>query len=233
LSLPRRDLAPIAKASIACLLVCIAGCATSAHPPPPTSTVEPATVTVLIRQKPPEQRGELRVPPRVTLKDSDGDGVPDNEDQCPELPGPADNQGCPRKLALVEVRKDRIDIKQQLRFMPNRAALLADSYPTLQEVAQALKDAPKVRARVEGHTDSVGDRGENLALSQSRAETVRDYLVAQGVGADRLTAEGFGSTRPIAPNGTKAGRTLNRRVEIRLEETGGARQRGASDAEQR
>jgi outer membrane protein OmpA-like peptidoglycan-associated protein len=217
LSEPRRDLAPIAKASVACLLVCIAGCAASTHPPPATPIDAPPTITVLIRQKPTEQRGELRVPPRVTLKDSDGDGVPDNDDQCPELPGPAENQGCPRKLALVEVRRDRIDIKQQLRFLPNRAALLADSFPTLQEVAQALKDAPKVRARVEGHTDSVGDRSENLTLSQSRAEAVRDYLVAQGVEADRLSAAGFGASRPIAPNGTKAGRTLNRRVEIRLQ----------------
>jgi outer membrane protein OmpA-like peptidoglycan-associated protein len=157
--------------------------------------------------------------------DRDHDGVPDKDDECPDVPGPASNKGCPltaapvvTKKELIVVRKDRIEIKQQLRFKPNRAVLLTDSYQTLQQIAQALKDSPNLSVRIEGHTDNVGKKDKNLKLSQSRADAVRDYLIAQGVDKKQLTAEGFGQTRPIASNATRAGRTLNRRVEFRIQE---------------
>jgi outer membrane protein OmpA-like peptidoglycan-associated protein len=200
-----------------------AGCAASPKP-----VVAPQAVTVFIRQAP---------PPRITLRDGDGDGVPDIDDACPDVAGPRENQGCPLEARtqnesvaaqtgavekpgdapkLVLVREDRIEVKQPLQFKPNRAVLLTDSLPLLQEVAQVLKQAKAVRVRVEGHTDRVGERDENLKLSQARAEAVRTYLVAQGVEPARLSAEGFGWSRPIASNVTKEGRSLNRRVEFRI-----------------
>lgn len=69
--------------------------------------------------------------------------------------------------------------------------------------------------RIEGHTDSVGREGYNATLSRKRAEAVRQALIARGVPADRLVAEGFGSRNPIADNGTGEGRARNRRIEIR------------------
>ncbi len=95
-----------------------------------------------------------------------------------------------------------------------RATIATPSLAVLGEVARVLQEAPAVRARVEGHTDNFGQAEFNHALSLSRAQAVVDYLVAQGVPAQRLQAAGFGQDRPIAPNETRAGRMKNRRVEI-------------------
>jgi outer membrane protein OmpA-like peptidoglycan-associated protein len=149
--------------------------------------------------------------------DRDGDRVADKDDKCPDEPGPPENQGCPRKSTLIVVKRDRIELKQQIHFQPNRARILDDSYEVLDEVAQALKEAANVTVRIEGHTDNVGRRSENLQLSQDRADAVREYLVKQGVPAARLKAMGYGQKRPIASNASRAGRTLNRRVEFRME----------------
>lgn len=150
--------------------------------------------------------------------DRDGDHVADKDDRCPDEPGPPENQGCPRKTALIVVRRDRIELKQQIHFQPNRAIILSDSDDVLRQVAQAIKDVPAARIRIEGHTDNVGKRPENLKLSQTRADAVKEYLVREGVEAGQLSAVGYGPKRPIASNATRAGRTLNRRVEFRIEE---------------
>ena len=150
--------------------------------------------------------------------DRDGDKVADKDDRCPDEPGPPENQGCPRRASgLIVVRRDRIELKQQIHFQPNRAKILRDSYEVLDEVAEAIRDAP-VAVRIEGHTDNVGKRKENVSLSQARADAVREYLIRGGVGEKRLTAVGYGPKRPIASNSTRAGRKLNRRVEFRLDE---------------
>ena len=152
--------------------------------------------------------------------DRDGDGVPDKDDQCPDEPGPADNHGCPRKMALVVVRKDRIEIRQRVNFKPARSVILPDSFELLRQVAQVIKDAPRISVRIEGHTDNVGKLKTNLRVSQARADAVKDFLVKQGVEAKRLDAQGFGPTRPIASNATRVGKSLNRRVEFRIVEPG-------------
>jgi len=149
--------------------------------------------------------------------DRDGDKVADKDDRCPDEPGSPDNQGCPHRERLIVVRRDRIELKQQIHFQPNRAKILRDSYDVLDEIAQAVRDA-SVTVRIEGHTDNVGKRKENVTLSQARADAVKEYLVREGVEAKQLTAVGYGPKRPIASNSTRAGRTLNRRVEFRIEE---------------
>jgi outer membrane protein OmpA-like peptidoglycan-associated protein len=147
--------------------------------------------------------------------DSDGDGIPDRLDKCPLVPGvPPD--GCPRKYALLQVLKDRIEIKQQVHFATNKAKILPDSYELLNEVADVIKSNPHLEVRVEGHTDSTGSPKRNMKLSQDRADAVKTYLVSQGVPEDHLAAVGFGPTRPIASNATKKGKQMNRRVEFRL-----------------
>jgi outer membrane protein OmpA-like peptidoglycan-associated protein len=160
------------------------------------------------------------------LPDRDGDGVADKDDLCPDEPGPKENHGCPRKQTLVVVRRDRIELKQQIHFAQNKSRILKDSYKVLRQVAQAIDDAPSVRIRIEGHTDNVGTLDTNLKLSQSRADSVRSFLVAQGIPRERLDAEGFGPTRPLASNATKAGRAANRRVDFRIMQPGAGKASG-------
>ena len=84
---------------------------------------------------------------------------------------------------------------------------VGDSRPRLQKCA-------KISVGIEGHTDSRGNKRKNKRLSQARANAVRDYLIEQGIDADRLVAKGFGPARPVASNKSKRGRDQNRRVEF-------------------
>jgi len=152
--------------------------------------------------------------------DRDGDRVADKDDRCPDEPGSAENQGCPRKATLIVVKRDRIELKQQIHFQPNRAIILSDSYQVLREVAEALKESPATTVRIEGHTDNVGKRSENLSLSQDRADAVKQYLAKEGVSAGQMRSVGYGQKRPIASNSSRAGRTLNRRVEFHITSAG-------------
>jgi outer membrane protein OmpA-like peptidoglycan-associated protein len=153
--------------------------------------------------------------------DNDGDGIPDIRDKCPLQPevfnGNADDDGCPDAgPVLVELTKEKLVIKQEVKFQTNRAKVKSDSFQLLATVAKLLVLHPEITSvRVEGHTDSKGKRDKNLKLSQARAEAVRKHLIeVNGIDADRLQAVGYGPDRPVAPNSTKQGRALNRRVEF-------------------
>jgi len=104
--------------------------------------------------------------------------------------------------------------EDDLRFPVNRTELPAGELPSLDSIAKLLRDYPRLRARIEGHTDSGGRDETNLDLSQKRADAVKQALVDRGVDPERLVAEGIGEERPIADNATSAGRSKNRRVEI-------------------
>lgn len=155
--------------------------------------------------------------------DSDGDGIPDDVDRCPNeaetLNGTSDEDGCPDGEQLVEQREDRIVLLQQIQFATSRARIRGRvSQQIIAAVAAILQRNQQYRrVRIEGHTDNAGDATNNLRLSQQRAEAVRDALVATGVVADRLTAQGFGSSQPLGDNTTPEGRALNRRVEFIIE----------------
>jgi OmpA-OmpF porin, OOP family len=147
--------------------------------------------------------------------DRDGDTVPDRLDKCADQFGPAP-EGCPKKYSLVEVKREKIEIKQQVHFASAKSRVLADSFPLLNQVVQVLNDFPKMRVSIEGHTDTVGAEAGNMRLSQRRSDAVRDYLASKGVAADRLETVGYGPTKPVASNKTERGRARNRRTEFRI-----------------
>jgi len=101
-----------------------------------------------------------------------------------------------------------------INFDTRKAAILPGSESVLNEIVKLLKQNADLKLRVEGHTDNQGSAGANQALSEKRAQAVMAYLTAHGVAATRLTAKGFGQTKPVADNGTEEGRAKNRRVEL-------------------
>jgi outer membrane protein OmpA-like peptidoglycan-associated protein len=108
-----------------------------------------------------------------------------------------------------------ITLSGEVLFASGESALLPGAMVKLNEVADALtKSNPESKIVVEGHTDSQGKAAFNQELSFKRAQSVRDYLAAHGIASDRISAQGLGSTRPIATNGNPEGRANNRRVEI-------------------
>jgi OmpA-OmpF porin, OOP family len=157
--------------------------------------------------------------------DRDGDGVPDIDDKCPDQPGPAQNDGCPvgETEPLVEIETTRLSLKDMIHFDTAKDTIKPESDRIVAEIAAILKSRPDLkRVRVEGHTDIVGSRPYNLDLSQRRAASVVRALVARGVAASRLEAAGFGFDRPVASNATALGRAKNRRVEFTIVGQGGA-----------
>jgi len=101
-----------------------------------------------------------------------------------------------------------------VNFDNDSASLRPESIAVLDNAAVTLKEWGEIKVEVAGHTDSVDSDAYNLRLSQRRAEAVRDYLIRQGVAAERLTAKGYGEASPVADNKTAEGRFKNRRVEL-------------------
>lgn len=119
----------------------------------------------------------------------------------------------PEPVALPEF----IELPEKVRFAQNSARILDASHGMLDEVAKKIVDAPQIkRIRVEGHASADGNDAHNMDLSARRATAVMEYLVGAGVDAERLEAEGYGETRPIADNATREGRETNRRVELHI-----------------
>jgi outer membrane protein OmpA-like peptidoglycan-associated protein len=112
-----------------------------------------------------------------------------------------------------------VRLTNDILFDFNSAALRQESRQTLRDLAANFQRYPDETVSVEGHTDNVGSPEYNQGLSERRAYSVRDYLVEQGVQPTRVTAIGFGETRPKDSNNTPEGRQLNRRVEIHIRAT--------------
>jgi len=146
-------------------------------------------------------------------RDRDGDGVPDDVDDCPDIRGPASNRGCPTYEKII-VRPDKLELKEKIQFAWNDSAIEPVSYPALAEVAKALQDNPAFRVAIEGHASSEGGDDHNQSLSSRRAEAVLEYVASHGVARDRLLSKGFSSSRPIQSNYSESGRVANRRVEF-------------------
>lgn len=141
--------------------------------------------------------------------DADGDGVVNNLDQCPATPlgTIVDEVGCP---VVEEISLDGVNFEYKSSNLTMEAKGILDS------VVEVLNNS-EVNFTIEGHTDSVASESYNQKLSQSRAESVRAYLMSKGISADRMTAQGFGESNPIASNDTEDGRADNRRVEFSVQ----------------
>ena len=147
--------------------------------------------------------------------DNDQDGIADASDRCPLEPGSAADHGCPRlKYDKLEILPHALQLDEPVVFGDDTATIRSVSFPLLEGVVQALKEHSKIKLEIQAHTDSVGDDDHNMKLSQARAEAVKRYLVDHGIDASRLTAKGYGETRPIESNRTSRGREINRRVEL-------------------
>lgn len=180
-------------------------------------------------------------PEPVAPLDSDGDGVPDTLDECPGTPagvavnakgcpidGDSDGDGVPDsidkcpgtlkgfKVDAVGCIVEQTVILRAVNFDFSSDKLTSEARGTLDQLAQSLATQPGLELQIAGHTDSLGPASYNLTLSQKRANAVRAYLIAHGVGAARLKSEGYGEFNPIASNETEEGRAQNRRVEFKV-----------------
>lgn len=108
----------------------------------------------------------------------------------------------------------QITMESGILFGFDSADLMASAQEELKSMATVLNNYPDTKIQVDGHTDSMGSDRYNQRLSERRAKSVADYLLALGVTGDRITERGFGETVPVADNETEDGRRLNRRVEI-------------------
>ncbi len=150
--------------------------------------------------------------------DSDGDGVYDGLDKCPDTPRgtKVDANGCPVEVKappVFEPGKKSL-VLEGVNFEYDAAVLTPESLAVLDRVAASLRDWPEVGVEIGGHTDARGSDVYNQKLSERRAQAVKEYLESKGIGASRVTVQGYGEKRPVADNTTDEGRARNRRVEL-------------------
>ena len=148
------------------------------------------------------------------VPDKDNDGINDEEDRCPDIAGIAANKGCPEVPANVS--KSLGTAAMKVKFTGTSTTLGTASKAALDQIVTLMKENPGMSISVGAYTDNAGDDDKNMQLTQDRANAVKDYIVSKGIDESRVTAEGFGETMPVADNNTAAGRTKNRRVEIKL-----------------
>jgi OOP family OmpA-OmpF porin len=171
------------------------------------------------------------------IKDSDGDGVPDDRDKCPGTPKGVrvDANGCPIVASPLDSDGDGVfDDRDQCPGTPrgakvdergcwvikgvwfdfDKAEVKKEYEKELQDVAAVLKANPGLKIVLEGHTCNIGTKEYNQGLSERRAKAVKAYLVKLGVPEQNLTTKGYGLTKPSVPNTSKANRAKNRRVEL-------------------
>ena len=152
--------------------------------------------------------------------DNDGDGIADTVDKCPlqaeVINGNDDEDGCPDSgRSKVVVTQEKIEITDRVYFDLGKTVIKRRSFDVLNQVASVLKNHPEIkRIRIEGHTDRSASARINKPLSQRRAESVRLYLVNQGVRPDRLEAVGYGASRPLISGKGPDAAASNRRVEF-------------------
>ncbi|RLC50885.1 MAG: OmpA family protein, partial [Candidatus Cloacimonadota bacterium] len=150
--------------------------------------------------------------------DNDQDGILDVDDACPDDPETIndyeDEDGCPDTVPEVIFKKEAPIVLEGVNFEFNSAELTAGAKEVLMKVVRTLKDYPEMTLLIKGHTDNIGSDAYNLKLSQRRADSVRQFLIDNGIDPSRLESVGYGETQPIATNDTPEGRAKNRRIEF-------------------
>ena len=138
----------------------------------------------------------------------------------PPLPAPPPPKPEPKpEPKRVEVRDNKIEISEKIQFDLAKATIKAESHDLLNEIVQVIKDNPHIKKiAIEGHASSDGNDDFNMKLSDDRSKSVMKYLVDKGIEEKKLSAKGFGETKPIADNETEEGREKNRRVEFNIVE---------------
>lgn len=148
------------------------------------------------------------------IPDTDGDGVNNEDDKCINEPGLKENNGCP------EIKKEIVQkveyAARKIQFEFGKAELLPESEKVLDELAEILLKETALKVDIEGHTSNDGSLNANMRLSNDRAITVKNYFITKGVDAGRLTAQGFGPSKPLNQGKTREEKALNRRVELKL-----------------
>ena len=158
--------------------------------------------------------------------DSDGDGVPDYLDKCPNTPTgvQVDVNGCPikkEKETVTIIVKEPAEVESLIlngdtNFEFNKSKLLPNAFPVLDGLVGTMNKHPKYKWEIGGYTDGIGSVNYNKKLSKQRAQSVVDYLVSKGINGNSLVIVGYGKDNPIATNETNEGRSMNRRVEIKI-----------------
>jgi outer membrane protein OmpA-like peptidoglycan-associated protein len=153
-----------------------------------------------------DERNVYRTNPLV--KDTDGDGADDGK----EVRDGTD----PLVADVLRVEESGNIVLEGINFETNSAQITPDSEPTLIKALNTLRTNPQLRVEVQGHTDDVGNDSTNQRLSESRANSVRDYLVQRGIDASRMTTRGYGESAPLVPNDSPENRDKNRRIQFKV-----------------
>lgn len=147
--------------------------------------------------------------------DDDADGVTDDRDACPREAGTPQNEGCARaEYPGVTISERELRLTMPLEFEARTATIRSVSLAALDTLASVLQVRSHITLEIAAHSDSQGDPESNRQLTQEQANAVARYLAEHGVSASRLTARGYGDTRPIESNSTSRGRAINRRLEL-------------------
>lgn len=160
----------------------------------------------------PDTKAGIKVDFKGCPLDSDGDGVLDSNDKCPTQMGDASNNGCP--VIKKEIPKRLNFATRRIAFESGNALVKISSYQMLDEVVNILKEYPDYNLRIGGHTDAI--EKNPTALSESRVDAVKSYLLSKGVSESRIVYTGYGKTRPITSNANSTSRAQNRRVELEI-----------------
>jgi len=147
--------------------------------------------------------------------DTDGDSILDKDDKCPNEAGVASEGGCP-EIISNEAQMGMNSFAKAILFHTEKATFKAGVTKELDGMLAIMNKFPLSEFAVKGYTDTTGSVSGNLKLSDKRANAVKNYLVENGIDASRLTAKGYGQDSPIDTNDTRAGRTNNRRVEVKV-----------------
>ena len=121
-----------------------------------------------------------------------------------------------KNIPLQPIEVNASIVLKNIFFDFNKYDLKAESQVELDKLVQLMKDNPTIKILIEGHTDNIGNAAANMKLSENRAKAVVNYLVSKNISVTRLTAKGFGATKPIAENSTEEGRSQNRRTELKI-----------------